>query len=89
MVRISGGGDFGLSNTPDGPTCSGTTVMSFDHHSAAYRSDCVKHYLYSYSSAVGDGDAGYDANIPLGSWPATQACSHFEGGALSFYAAMR
>jgi hypothetical protein len=92
VYDISGGGDFGVSNSPDGATCGGATAMGFDHHSTAYRMlncDCVKHYLYSYSAVVFDGDAGYDANIGLGSWPAKQLCQSAEDGTLGLYAAMR
>ena len=90
--NFSGGGDFGVSVSPDGPTCNGTTVTGFDHHSTAYRMlncGCERQYLYSYSAATLDGDAGYDINIALGSWTATSACGNEEGGLLAFYAAMR
>jgi len=90
--NFAGGGDFGVSVAPDGPTCNGTTVTGFDHHSAAYRMlncGCERHYLYSYSATVLDGDAGYDINTALGSWSATNVCSGEEGGGLAFYAAMR
>jgi cysteine-rich repeat protein len=91
---LGGGGDFGLSRNPDGTTCNNmfTTGTGFDHHSAAYwmlNCNCDRHYLYSYSSAVGDGDAGYDVNTALGSWTATNGCQSDEGGGLGFYAAMR
>ena len=77
----SGGGDYGVTNT-----------SGFDHHSTSYRhlnGGCSDMYLYSYSSSSNDGDAGYDVNISLGSWSATQSCDNNEGGALVFYAAMR
>jgi hypothetical protein len=79
-VYYSGGGDYGWK--------SGT----FDHHGDTYyhlQSSCVGHYLYSYSSAVNDSDAGYDVNLALGDWTATTACDSAEGGSLVFYAAMR
>jgi hypothetical protein len=91
--NISGGGDFNLSQT-DGTTCSGarTTSNGVDHHSANYyhlNCGCDRHYLYSYSNASGDGDAGYDASASLGAWGVTQACDSAEGGALRFFMAIR
>ena len=90
--NIGGGGDFGISISPDGATCGGSTVNGFDHHSTSYwnlNCSCVRQYLYSYSSAQADGDAGYDVNTALGSWTATNGCDGNEGGGLRFYAAMR
>jgi cysteine-rich repeat protein len=91
-----GGGDFGVTLGPDGLTC-GQYMMNtgFDHHGISYRMlncSCERHYLYSYSSASNDGDAGYDSLIALGGWTASQAncgAAAAEGGALVFYAAMR
>jgi hypothetical protein len=80
----SGGGDFNVSTN--------AVVDGVDHHSTAYyhlNSGCVQHYLYSYSNAVVDGDAGYDVSVTLGAWTATNACQLEEGGGLVFYAAMR
>jgi len=90
--NAASGGDFGVSVSPDGPTCNGNTVTGFDHHSAAYRMlncGCQRHYLYSYSAGAGDNDAGYDVNTALGAWTATDACHAGEGGTFGFYAAMR
>ena len=90
--NLASGGDFGLSLSPDGATCNGTTVQGFDHHATAYRMlncGCQRHYLYSYSAGAADNDAGYDVNTALGAWTATQSCHAAEGGTLSFYAAMR
>ncbi|MBK9758038.1 MAG: DUF4215 domain-containing protein [Nannocystis sp.] len=90
--NTASGGDFGVSVSPDGPTCNGNTVTGFDHHSAAYRMlncGCQRHYLYSYSAGAGDNDAGYDVNTALGAWAATDACHVAEGGTFGFYAAMR
>jgi carbonic anhydrase/acetyltransferase-like protein (isoleucine patch superfamily) len=75
------GGDYGVRNT-----------TSFDHHGGNYyhlQSSCVGHYLYNYSSAEADSDAGYDVNIGLGDWAATSACHAPEGGSLAFYTGMR
>ena len=90
--NFTGGGDFGVSVSPDGGTCSGVIVTGFDHHSTNFRMlncSCERHYLYSYSAVALDGDAGYDINTSLGSWTATNQCHPAEGGALSFDAAMR
>lgn len=89
---IAGGGDFGISMSPDGATCNGNTTDGFDHHSTNYfnlNCGCQRQYLYSFSNAVQDGDAGYDVNTGLGSWTATAGCGAGEGGALAFYSAMR
>jgi len=80
--NISGGGDFGITTRSGG----------FDHHSGLYRklnSGCAQHILYSYSTAVGDSDAGYDVNQSLGSWGATSGCHSPEGGLLQFYVGVR
>jgi hypothetical protein len=79
--NISGGGDYAVTN-----------ASGIDHHSATYlhlNSGCGGNYFYSYSSAVADGDAGYDSNLALGDWAVTGSCSTAEGGSLIFYAAMR
>ena len=92
IFNIAGGGDFGVSLSPDAATCNGVTVMGFDHHGANYwqlNCGCQRQYLYSYSAQFLDGDAGYDVNTALGAWTATQACQSNEGGALQFYAGMR
>lgn len=76
----SAGGDFGVR------------TGAFDHHSGIYRklqTSCAGHYLYSYSSAQSDGDAGYNVNTALGDWPVTDGCASAEGGALVFRTAMR
>ncbi|MCA9717977.1 MAG: hypothetical protein KC468_25110, partial [Myxococcales bacterium] len=89
--NISHGGDYNVS-LPDGATCNGNTVMGVDHHSTSYyhlNCGCQRHYLYSYSSQVGDGDASYKVNTTLGSWTATAGCSNAELNGLVFYAAMR
>ena len=94
---ITGGGDFGISQSPDGPTCNNQfqTMQGFEHSQATARMlncDCDRQYLYSRSTAVLDSDAGYDAELAFGSWAQTQAsCANAaaEGGALVFYAAMR
>jgi subtilisin-like proprotein convertase family protein len=86
-TSIAGGGDFNLS-IADG----GTRVEGVDHHYPVYNhlnAGCVGHYLYSYSAAAQDGDAGYDVNTTLGDWAVTDGCNVAEGGALMFYAAMR
>ncbi|MCC6998013.1 MAG: Ig-like domain-containing protein [Deltaproteobacteria bacterium] len=89
---ILSGGDFGVSMT-DGPTCSGTMIQGFDHHNTtAYNHlncGCARQYLYSYSSSVGDSDAGYDVNTGLGSWAGTTGCDGNEGGLLIFRTAVR
>jgi hypothetical protein len=90
--NISGGGDFGVSLSPDAATCSGMTMTGFDHHSTNYwmlNCGCQRQYLYSYSSQFLDNDAGYDVNTALGAWAATNACQGNEGGSLQFYAGMR
>ena len=91
--NTTGGGDFGVSLSPDGLTsCNGMTVQGFDHHLATYRMlncNCDRQYLYSYSNGAADGDAGYDVHNPLGAWTATNACHAAEGGTFGFYAAMR
>ena len=89
----SGGGDYYVSMT-DGSTCSGTTVTvnGVDHHSSTYyhlNCGCQRHYLYSYSSASTDNDAGYDASVGLGSWGVTATCDSAEGGSLQFFVAVR
>jgi hypothetical protein len=90
-VNTSGGGDYNVSMT-DGGTCNGSTSQGVDHHSSSYyhlNCGCMRHYLYSYSSQVGDFDAGYDVNTSLGAWTATSSCAAEEGGGLIFYAGMR
>ncbi|MCB9739534.1 MAG: DUF4215 domain-containing protein [Deltaproteobacteria bacterium] len=80
-TNINGGGDFGVTNG-----------AGFDHHSGNYwmlNGGCVNHFLYSYSSASNDGDAGYDVNTGLGAWTATTSCAGDEGGQLKFYMAVR
>ncbi len=87
-----GGGDFGVTQSPDAATCNGVTMTGFDHHGVNYRMlncGCQRHYLYSYSAQFLDDDAGYDVNTGLGAWAATAACAANEGGSLQFYAAMR
>jgi hypothetical protein len=91
---ILGGGDFGISRSPDGTTsCATTTVNGFDHHQPVNYYDlncnCDRQYLYSYSANTLDSDASYKANTGLGGWTATAACSSTEGGGILFYAAMR
>ena len=79
--NISGGGDYAVTN-----------ASGIDHHSTSYfhlNSSCVGNYFYSYSTAVADGDAGYDSNLALGDWAVTGSCNSAEGGSLVFYAAMR
>ena len=76
----TGGGDYNVSHG------------NIDHHTSTYyhlNSGCVNSYLYSYSNAPGDNDAGYDVSRALGDWGTTQGCHSGEGGALVFYAAMR
>ncbi len=90
--NIAGGGDFGISQSPDATTCDGTTVNGFDHHSVAYRKlncSCERQYFYSYSSGTQDGDASYKARIALGAWDASGTCAPTEGSGMAFYAAMR
>lgn len=90
--QITGGGDFGISMSPDGATCGGDTVDGFDHHSTLFQQlncSCQRQYLYSKSDGAPDGDAAYNVNTSLGDWTATAACSGAEGGGFSFYAAMR
>ncbi len=89
---IDSGGDFGISQNPDGSTCAGVTSNGFDQHSSAYinlNCGCERQYFYGYSSYQADGDAGYDVNVSLGSWSTTNTCDAAEGGSLRFYAAMR
>ncbi|MEZ4450462.1 MAG: DUF4215 domain-containing protein [Nannocystaceae bacterium] len=91
----AGGGDFGISLSPDAATCNGATVSGFDHHSTTYRMlncGCQRQYLHSRSDAVLDGDAGYDSILALGAWTTTDAtcgATQPEGGKLIFYAGMR
>jgi hypothetical protein len=94
----TGGGDFGLTQTPDASTCNGqfATTTGFDtHNPAAYRflnCGCERSYIYSYSAAAQDSDAGYDSLVGFGPWTVSQAdcgAGGGEGGALKFYAAMR
>ena len=90
--NITGGGDFGISQSPDGATCNGVTMTGFDHHSTNYRMlncGCQRQYLFSYSDAVLDSDAGYDATLAFGGWTAAGGCNGAEGGTVVFYAAMR
>ena len=90
--NYTGGGDFGLSMSPDAATCNGATTQGFDHHGSNYRMlncSCQRQYLYSYSASAQDSDAGYDVNTGLGAWTATQGCEPGEGGSLKLYAAMR
>ncbi len=90
-ANVSGGGDYNVSMT-DGGTCNGSTNQGVDHHSTTYyhlNCGCQRHYFYSYSAQVTDGDAGYDVNTGLGAWTATNGCHGEEGGGLVFYAAMR
>jgi hypothetical protein len=78
--NYSGGGDMGVVSS------------GFDFHSSAYRmlnSGCANSYLYSYSSAQADFDAGYHTLIALGDWSVTGTCSGSEGGSLSFFIALR
>ena len=90
-----GGGDFGVTQAPDAATCGGMTMTGFDHHGVNFRMlncGCARHYIYSHSATVNDGDAGYDSFVALGSWGASQAncaAATAEGGALTFYMAMR
>ena len=89
--NIGGGGDYNVS-TVDGNTCGGGTTQGVDHHSGNYwhlNCNCVRHYLYSYSNQVKDGDGSYKVNTGLGSWGATAGCQSSEGNGLVFYAAMR
>jgi hypothetical protein len=90
-INIAHGGDFNVTTT-DGKACSYNTNQGVDHHSSSYyhlNCGCQRHYLYSFSSPQGDGDAGYDVHTGLGAWTATQSCDGEEGGTLKFYAAMR
>lgn len=91
--HIAAGGDFGITAS-DGQTCTGGyyTTQGFDHHNEAYwllNCDCDRHYLYSFSSAVEDGDASYKASEGLGSWAATNACSGGEPDGDPLYIAIR
>jgi hypothetical protein len=92
-LLIDGGGDYGVSVLPDGPTCQGVTIDGFDHHNKNIyyhlNCGCQRMYLYSYSSLVADGDDSYNINTGLGAWTATAVCSSLEGGGLVLYAAMR
>jgi hypothetical protein len=88
----TGGGDYNVSMTDGATCCGGYTSNGVDHHSTTYyhlNCCCQRLYLYSYSGAVNDGDAGYDVNTALGSWAKTADCDSGEGGTLMFYAAMR
>ena len=63
-----GGGDWGLVGNAG-------LFAGFDEHNSSYpmlNRGCWNHYIYSKSSAVLDGDAGYSANIGLGDWTATK-----------------
>ncbi len=77
----SAGGDFGV------------TVSGFDHHNTSgynhLNGGCANHYLYSYSVAASDSDAGYKVNTGLGTWASTAGCDGSEGGTLVFYMGMR
>ena len=95
---IAIGGDFGIAQAPDSTTCPpffNPTMTGFDHHNPDARMlncDCDRQYIYSYSGAVPDADAGYDSEVGLGAWSPTQlscADTASEGGSLIFYAAMR
>ncbi|MCA9657276.1 MAG: hypothetical protein KC486_02950 [Myxococcales bacterium] len=89
--NIAGGGDFNLSMA-DGATCNGSTTMGVDHHSGNYyhlNCGCQRHYLYSYSNNVKDGDGNYNVNTALGSWTATNSCTSGEGTGLALYLAVR
>ena len=86
-----GGGDFGITQA-DGESCAGTvTSQGFDHHSASYwnlNCGCARHYLYSLSAEVADGDAGYGVTAALGDWNAEGGCAPAEGG-MALYLAVR
>ena len=91
--HIAAGGDFGVTAS-DGQTCAGGyyTTQGFDHHNDAYwllNCDCDRHYLYSFSSAVEDGDASYKVSEGLGSWSATRDCSGGESDGDPLYVAVR
>ncbi len=92
---IAGGGDVYLSVAPDGETCADQGLVSVDgvdHHSPSFlhlNCGCARHYLYSYSGAEPDGDAGYDAGVALGSWTATNTCDSAEGGGMPLYVGLR
>ena len=91
--HIAAGGDFGITAS-DGETCAGSyyTTQGFDHHNEAFwllNCDCDRHYLYSFSSAVEDGDASYKVSEGLGSWNATTACSGGESDGDPLYIAIR
>ncbi len=95
--NINGGGDFGITQSPDMATCNQyLQTTGFDHHDNRYymvNCQCKFAYLYSYSLGPNmglDGDHGYDALLSFGSWGSTTpACAAAEGGSLVFYAAMR
>ena len=93
--NINGGGDFGITQSPDMVTCNPNMQNTgFDHHDNRYymvNCQCKYHYLYSYSNGPNglDADAGYDASLGFGSWNLTVNCQSAEGGTLVFYAAMR
>jgi hypothetical protein len=92
-VSTSGGGDFGITKA-DGPTCTGqyTARQGFDHHRSTYNHlncGCIRHYLYSYSNVIADGDQNYKVNSALGDWTATATCSSTEGGGLRLRVGVR
>jgi len=86
------GGDFNLSMVDGATGCGPNTVQGNDHHSNTYlhlNCNCARHYLYSYSSNLADGDGSYKVNTALGTWTATAACTSSEGGGLALYLAVR
>ena len=50
---------------------------------------CERHYVYSYSEADSDGDAGYDVARGLGGFRATHGCHSDEGGNIGLIFMMR
>lgn len=93
-VDIADGGDFHISQRPDGTTGGGPTTHGVDGHNDRYAMlnyGCERQYVYSYAEGdvPADGDAGYDVNLPIGDFTRTAACDPGEGGSLAFVLGVR
>jgi cysteine-rich repeat protein len=93
-ANITGGGDFGITQSPDAITCGMNMQMTgFDHQSTTMRMlncTCLRQYLGSRSDEVLDNDPGYDAFLAVGSWTAPNTCAAAKAeGGLPIYMGMR
>jgi cysteine-rich repeat protein len=93
-ANITGGGDFGITQSPDAITCGQNMQMTgFDHQSTTMRMlncTCLRQYLGSRSDEVLDNDPGYDAFLAVGAWTAPNTCAAAKAeGGLPIYMGMR